>query len=137
MEKKQTNYDDIIAWNHPISKKHPQMTLQDRAAQFAPFAALTGHHDAIQETARLTQRRVELSEEEKAQLDRSLFEILQDTNKNVFITYFVEDLQKEGGRYCTMVGQIKRVDERNHRLIFEDHTSIAIEDIYELRSVET
>lgn len=138
MEKKQEKYNDIMNCKHPISKKHPQMSLQDRAAQFAPFAALSGHNDAIKETARLTQRRRELSEEEKEQLDVTLLQILSDPKKNdqILITYFVEDLKKEGGNYRTILGKLKRIDAVGGRLILENHTNIMLKDIYKLKIVE-
>lgn len=132
MEKKKTKYDDIMGYEHHVSKTHPQMSLHDRAAQFAPFAALTGHNDAIKETARLTQRRIELSEEEKEKLDAKLSWIfgMEKETTEVSITYFVKDLYKEGGKYITIVGKIKKVNKAERMIIMEDHTKILLKDIY-------
>lgn len=138
MEKIQTKYSDIIKYDHPVSKKHPQMSLQDRAAQFAPFAALRGHHEAMKETARLTQSKKELSEEEKEKLDRILAELIRSSKekRRVSITYFEKDLRKEGGHYRTILGQIKTIDEIGRRLVLENKMCIAIQDICELKSIE-
>ena len=101
---KENNYDDIINLPHHVSDKHPQMTMHDRAAQFSPFAALTGHNDAIKETARLTDRRIELSEEVKEELSRKLLYIAENISDKpvVTISYFVEDKLKQGGEYVTL-----------------------------------
>ena len=96
-------YDDIINLPHPVSAKHPRMPMMDRAAQFSPFAALVGHGAAIEETARLTNRRVELTEEEKALLDDKL-RLLLETGREGAITYFLPDGRKDGGAYVTAVG---------------------------------
>lgn len=138
MEKKQAKYQDMIDYKHPVSKVHARMSLHDRAAQFAPFAALTGHNDAIKETARLTQRKIELSEEEKEQLNLKLSQILCNPQKKeqVSITYFLKDLQKEGGTYLTVTGTIKKVDTVGHKLIMEDHTTILLEDISHLDTID-
>ena len=106
-----TTYDDIIDLPHHVSKVHPQMSMYNRAAQFAPFAALTGHEDAIQETARQTDEDKELSESEAEILNRKLtYLILKKEEKPaVSVTYFVEDGRKSGGNYRTATG-IKRID---------------------------
>ena len=94
-------YDDIINLPHHISKKHPQMTLEARAAQFAPFAALTGYDDEIRETARLTNRRIDLDEEAKSILDNKIKIILEQISQRptVSLTYFIPDLKKDGGKF--------------------------------------
>ena len=96
---KNNSYDDIINLPHPVSKNHPQMPLRDRAAQFAPFAALTGHDAAIKETARLTDERLELREEVIAQLNEKINIIRNNIGieQNVSITYFIPDEKKAGG----------------------------------------
>ncbi len=124
-------YDDIINLPHPNSAKHPRMSMIDRAAQFSPFAALTGHGAAIEETARLTDRRIELTEEEKTVLDEKL-RLLLETGGEGMITYFLPDERKDGGAYVTKLGTIKKIDPLEGRVILTDHTPIHIEDILEI-----
>lgn len=124
-------YDDIINLPHPNSAKHPRMSMIDRAAQFSPFAALTGHGAAIEETARLTDRRIELTEEEKTVLDEKL-RLLLETGGEGMITYFLPDERKDGGAYVTKLGTIKKIDPLEGRVILTDHTSIHIENILEI-----
>lgn len=127
-----SNYDDIIELPHHVSKKHPQMSLYNRAAQFSPFAALTGYGDIIDETGRETSSRIELDEYEKENIN-NLLEYLND-NKNVeaTYTYFVKDNLKRGGEYLQVTSSIKRVDEINHELIMKDGNLIPIEDILQI-----
>ena len=95
-------YSDIINLPHHVSVKHPQMSMTERAAQFNPFAALTGYDDAVEETARLTESQAELTESRKAALDEALREILSaETRPQVTIRYFLPDEKKAGGRYVT------------------------------------
>lgn len=132
MNDKQRNYDDIIHLPHHVSSKHPQMPVYDRAAQFAPFAALTGHDAAIQETARLTDERAELDENEKAQLDerlRMVHETLAD-QPNVTVTYFQPDGRKSGGTYVTVTGNVKKIDMYDHALIMTDGLRIPLDEIF-------
>ena len=124
-------YDDIINLPHPSSAKHPRMPMSDRAAQFSPFAALTGHGAAIEETARITDRRIELTEEEKTVLDEKL-RLLLETGGEGMITYFLPDERKDGGAYVAKLGTIKKIDPLEGRVILTDHTSIHIEDILEI-----
>ena len=95
------DYSDIIDLPHPTSPKHPRMSMLNRAAQFAPFAALTGFGQAIDETARLTDRRIELGEAELAELNEKLSRLMQRLPAEAEITYFVPDARKSGGRYVT------------------------------------
>ena len=128
-----TNYDDIIHFPHHRSKKHAPMPLIDRAAQFSPFAALTGHDAAIKETARLTDRKIELDEYEIAALDEKLQMIRQQMARSVItVTYFCQDLKKDGGEYVTVTGSVKKMDEYEKCLIMTDGTRIQIEDILEI-----
>lgn len=115
------NYDDIIDLPHHVSDRHPHMPVSDRAAQFAPFAALTGYGDVIKETARLTEARPELSEDEKAEMDQTLRAVLntQRENAQIVVTYFVPDAKKSGGAYRRAAGKIRRVDETEDILILE------------------
>ena len=128
------NYEDIIDLPHYRSKKHAPMPIIDRAAQFSPFAALTGHDAAIKETERLTHRRIELDEYEIAVLDETLQTIREQLNKHpeITVTYFQPDEKKEGGEYVTVTGRVKKVDEYTKSMIVEDGTRILIEDILEL-----
>ena len=124
-------YDDIINLPHPNSAKHPRMPMSDRAAQFSPFAALTGHGAAIEETARITDRRIELTEEEKTVLDEKL-RLLLETGGEGMITYFLPDERKDGGAYVTKLGTIKKIDPLEGRVILTDRTAIPIKDILEI-----
>ena len=136
MENVSHKYDDIINLPHHVSKKHPQMSLHDRAAQFSPFAALTGHKAAINETARLTDEKQILSEDVIAKLNEQLNLIKENigTNTIVTITYFVPDDRKSGGAYISHTGVVKKIDEYNHTVILTDKTVIPIEQISEMQS---
>lgn len=136
MENITHKYDDIINLPHHVSKKHPQMSLHDRAAQFSPFAALTGHKAAINETARLTDEKQILSEDVIAKLNEQLNLIKENigTNQTVTITYFVPDDKKSGGAYISHTGVVKKIDEYNHTVILTDKTVIPIEQISEMQS---
>lgn len=127
-------YEDIIDLPHHQSARHPQMPLQNRAAQFAPFAALTGHDEAIRETARLTDRRVELDEYEKQELDRKLRLVLQQPcAQEVTITWFVPDAKKEGGAYAQTTGAVKKLDRAENALVLTDGRRIPVEDIFDVQ----
>jgi len=125
-------YDDMLYLPHHQSVKRPHMSMRDRAAQFSPFAALTGHEAAIAETARLTDKRLTLDEDAKIDLDEKLQFIQEnlDCSPVVSITYFVPDEKKEGGAYLTMTGVVRRIDPVAKSVIFTDRRSIQIEDIY-------
>lgn len=124
-------YDDIINLPHPTSPRHPRMPMIDRAAQFTPFQALTGYGAAIQETARITGEKAELTEEEKAVLDEKL-RFLADTGNEAAFTYFQPDGRKSGGAYVTALGAVKKLDPLEGRLTLTDGTTILIEDILEI-----
>lgn len=131
MEQDIHNYDDIINLPHHTSLSHPQMDILNRAAQFSPFAALTGYEEAINETARLTEQRVELDEGEKARLDEELVYIRQSQRENpsVSFTYFEEDSTKAGGSYKVYTGRVKRIDESERKIHFVDGNVLSMEDI--------
>ena len=131
-------YDDIINLPHHQSATRPHMSNYDRAAQFSPFAALTGHDAAIKETARLTDERLELSEEVIAQLNEKINIIRNNIGieQNVSITYFVPDAKKAGGSYVTCVGIVKKIDEYEHTIIMMDQTVIPIEQISDIKCEE-
>ena len=127
-------YDDIINLPHHVSKTRPQMSMLDRAAQFSPFAALTGYDAAIKETGRLTDEKVNLSEEEKEALDRKqqiLLEKLAD-HPALTVIFFVPDEKKEGGRYEQAEGTIKKIDEIAKVIVTDRGERIPIENIVEL-----
>lgn len=127
-------YDDIINLQHPTSLRHPRMPMAERAAQFSPFAALTGHKDAIRETARLTEHRIELSEDEKMQLNEKL-QIIEQTigNDTVFhFTFFVPDAKKEGGAYIHHTGKVRKMDLVSGSILLEDHTVIDIDQLVKI-----
>ena len=124
-------YDDIINLPRPISKTHPPMSAMDRAAQFSPFAALTGYDAAIKETARLTDEKIELDEYAKDALNERL-QILAERIKDhpeIAITYFQPDAKKNGGAYVTAIGAVKKIDEYERFVVMTDGTGIFIEDI--------
>ena len=126
-----SKYADIIELPHHKSRKHPHMSIANRAAQFSPFAALTGHEAAIQETARLTGRKIELEEDQKARLDETLHYLLQqgEQQPEIEVTYFKEDEKKEGGEYVSIIGKVKRVDFANQCLIMRGGNGIKVEEI--------
>lgn len=127
-------YRDIIDLPHRVSATRPQMPLRDRAAQFSPFAALTGYEDVICETARLTDSRLELSESKQTELNEKLQIIIENAAEKpeVKITYFVPDKRKSGGAYETAVGFVKRIDECALAVIFADNRAVCIADIYDI-----
>ena len=124
-------YDDMLNLPHPTSRRHPRMSLSDRAAQFAPFAALSGHSAALVETARLTERRIELDEDVKAALDLKQQMLVDriDEHPDVSVTWFQPDGKKDGGRYVTTTGRLKRIDEVERVLVMEDKTTVPLDDI--------
>lgn len=130
-------YDDMINLAHHVSKTHPHMPVRDRAAQFAPFAALSGHHEAVRETARLTEERIELDENCKAILDGKLQNIYEhlDTEPALSVTYFVPDPKKSGGAYVTVSGCVKKIREYERTLILTDGTEIPIDAIIDIDEI--
>ena len=120
-------YDDIINLPHPTSERHPRMPMAARAAQFSPFAALTGYEDAVHETARLTSSRTELTEEEKSILDAKLQ--LLEPGVAASFTYFQPDSRKQGGAYLTAAGMVKRMDSCAREVILANGQKIFVDDI--------
>ena len=129
-------YDDMLHLPHPTSARHPRMPISERAAIFSPFAALTGHAAAIQETARLTDQKIELDEDTKAELDRRQAILLEHIAEQpeVTITWFCPDEKKSGGAYVVTVGRLKRVDETAGTLRLADGMTIALDEIVDLQS---
>ncbi|MCR4893578.1 MAG: hypothetical protein K5911_02455 [Eubacteriales bacterium] len=124
-------YGSIIDMPHHVSPSRQHMSLWDRAAQFAPFAALTGYGDEITETARLTGKRIEPDEDLKSELDAGLRELSSrlDERPAARITYFLPDPLKEGGSYVTEEGNVKKIDPIERTVVFTDGTVILIDDI--------
>ena len=130
------SYDDLLSLPHPTSTKHPRMSRENRAAQFSPFAALTGYDALVDETARLTEMRTELDEQQKSALDEILRTLLEHISEKpeIGIRYFLPDLKKFGGEYIDHRGRLLRIDSFEGSLLFEDGLKVAIEDIFDIQS---
>ena len=128
-------YDDIINLPHHVSAVRPHMPMQDRAAQFQPFRALTGYEDAVRETARLTEEKPQLTEDEKAILDARLQELADEIagQPRVTLTYFQPDKKKAGGEYVTVTGKLKKIDDFEGVLILAEGERIFMEDILDIQ----
>ena len=126
-----TPYDDIIHLPHHVSRNHPQMPLRDRAAQFAPFAALTGYEAAVGETARQTAERRELDPQEAEQLNRRLTALIArlPERPEVTIEHFVPDERKSGGTYVTVTGRVRNISVPEKTLVMEDGAVIPLYDV--------
>ena len=126
--------EEMLYMPHPVSRKHPQMSRYDRAAQFSPFAALTGHDAAVREAARVTEEKVELDESEKEQMNQILAELLEKYQGHppVSLTCFCPDQHKSGGEYRTIKGKIKKIDHTRQKIYFEDQESIGLEQIVKI-----
>ncbi len=131
------DYSDIIAMPHHVSKKHPPMTREDRAAQFSPFAALKGYDEGLAETARLTQERIPLNEEGAAILDEKMH-ILKERERErplIRVTYFVPDEKKAGGEYVTVEDTLRRIDIRLRSLCLSS-AEIPFSDIFTIEILQ-
>ncbi len=129
-----SRYNDIIDLPHHVSKTHPQMDMIDRAAQFSPFAALTGYDAAVKETARLTDSRVILDDESKTILDAKLQVLFEhiSAKPEITVTYFQPDLLKKGGEYVTKTGCISKIKPVEKMIVFTDSVSLKIDDIIDI-----
>ena len=129
-------YEDIVNLPPHISKRHPQPSMMDRAARFAPFAAITGYEEMVVEEARVTEERVDLDEGTLALLNEKLNMIQEflDEEPEVTITYFEPDKKKSGGAYVSATGTIKRIDEYEHLVLMTDGKKIYIDSIYDIES---
>ena len=126
-----SKYEEIMKHPHHVPKTRPQMPMSDRAAQFAPFAALTGYDSAIKETGRLTDEKIELDEEALTALDRK-YQLLMDAFDDapeVTITYFQPDERKAGGKYVSATGAVKKVDVFERRITMQDGAKIPMDDV--------
>lgn len=132
-------YADILPLPHHVSPTRRRMSMAERAAQFSPFAALAGYGEAIQETGRVVERQAELSEDEKAVLDRTQQDILgmleQGGHPAVKIIYFQPDWKKDGGRYVTVYGVVKRVDEVQRHIVLSDERAVPFDALWEVEIV--
>ena len=132
------NYDDIINLSRPQYHDLPPMSIHDRAAQFSPFAALVGYDAAVEETARLTDSRREMEEDEINELNRQLSELNKRLSERprIRVTYFIRDRKKEGGRYASKVGNARTIDQAENRIIFTDGESVPVKDMYSVVFIE-
>ncbi len=128
------NYDDIIDLDRPSYDDLPPMSVSDRAAQFSPFAAVVGYGDAVEETARFTDMRIELQEDAVYELNQKLEQIRSNSLKSdkVRITYFVPDKYKKGGKYAQYEGTVRKIDEYSDELILDDGHRIRIAEITDI-----
>lgn len=130
------NYEDIISLPHHTSLNHPRMSMEKRASQFSPFAALTGYEDLVKESARLTDKKIDLDDGVKQILNNKLQIINQNINNKIEVTftYFVPDKFKSGGKYIDYTGIIKKIDNYNNLIIMDDMTKISITEIINIKS---
>lgn len=128
------DFSDIINLPHHQSKRHPQMPMKERAAQFAPFAALTGYGSAISEVARLTEEQVPLGDDDNDRLNRLVTHIAERISEqpSVTIVYFKPDSRKQGGSYETITGRLKRIDDYEQQLVMLDGTAIPFENVMDI-----
>ncbi|MBQ8300984.1 MAG: hypothetical protein IJX57_03375 [Clostridia bacterium] len=128
----QHKYDDIINMPRHISVKHKPMAIKDRAAQFLPFAALTGYDDEIKETARLTDEKIYLSEETTSVINKKICILSESVLPEISITYFVPDNKKTGGSYVTESGTVKKIDDYKKVIVMKNGTEISFKDILDI-----
>ena len=134
-------YDDIIDLPYKKSKRHAHMSMHDRAAQFAPFAALTGYAEAVEETARFTEAKIELAEDRIAEINEVLTKLKKTLDKplgkvEVELDFFVQDKLKQGGKYLLYKGTVDKLDEHEKRLRLGTGIWINIEDIFDIKLKE-
>lgn len=127
-------YDDILNLPRHVSSIRPHMSMHDRAAQFSPFAALTGYDDTVKETARLTDEKLELTADRINDLNQKIAFLKEHAEERPEITveYFIPDGKKTGGKYVTLSGEFKRIDEYNHNMVFVSGEEIPLNDIFEI-----
>lgn len=130
------SYDKIINLPHYEPKYHQRMSIYNRAAQFAPFAALTGYEDAVAETGRLTENEKLLNDDLKNVIDMKL-QIVEEhikDNQSINVLYFVKDKRKDGGKYIEYSGNVKRIDKISQEIIFKDNTKICFDKILDIKA---
>lgn len=125
-------YDDILNMPHHVSSTRPHISMHDRAAQFSPFSALTGYDDTVRETARLTDEKQELTADRITDLNQKIAFLKEHTEERPQITveYFIPDEKKSGGKYVTLSGKFRRIDEYNHNMVFVSGEEIPLNDIF-------
>ncbi len=130
-----SKYDDIINLPHHVSKNRTPMSMENRAAQFAPFAALTGHDEALAETARQTTPKKLLSDDEMASLTRKLARVIEQVpgQEEYTFVHYVPDAQKEGGKYVSITGTVKKYDEMTRTITLSDEKVLLIDNILSIR----
>lgn len=131
-------YSDIINLEHHTSKTRPKMSIENRSAQFAPFAALTGYEDMIEEDARYVDEKLEINEDLKDILDVKIIKLRKFINSKpkVRVVYFEKDLKKDGGKYKTIYEKLIKIDDYNNKFVFENHLELNISDLIEIDSEE-
>lgn len=131
-------YSDIINLEHHTSKTRPKMSIENRSAQFAPFAALTGYEDMIEEDARYVDEKLEINEDLKDILDVKIIKLREFINSKpkVRVVYFEKDLKKDGGKYKTIYEKLIKIDDYNNKLVFENCLEVNISDLIEIDSEE-
>lgn len=130
------DYSDMLDMPHHVSNRHPRMSMDARAAQFAPFAALSGYGEAVDETVRRTDSKIDIDDGLKEVLNSRLL-IIKDNIRNkpiVEFTYFIPDKKKSGGMYKTISGKVRKIDDYKHIVIMDDKLEIPIDDIINIRS---
>jgi len=127
------NYREIISLPHHVSAFHERMSSHSRAAQFAPFSALTGYDNAVQETARITEEEIFVDEDRCAEINARLIRALDEPQKSVEISYFVRDKRKSGGKVCTASGKMKSADTVHGFIVMERGEKIPIRDIVDVK----
>ena len=134
-----SRYDDILNLERPRFIDLPPMSMHDRAAQFSPFAALVGYEDAVKETARLTDARREMLEDEIAELNRQLGELAERLSERpeIRVTYFIPDKKKDGGRYASKIGNARTIDQYNNTIVFTDGDTVQIKDMYSVVFIDS
>lgn len=127
-------YDDILNLPHHVSNTRPHISMHDRAAQFSPFAALTGYDDTVKETARLTDEKLELTADRINELNQKIAFLNEHAEERPEITveYFIPDEKKSGGKYVTLSGKFRRIDEYNQNMVFVSGEEIPLNDIFEI-----
>lgn len=141
IEETMGRYDDIIDLPYKKSKRHAHMSMHDRAAQFAPFAALSGYGEAVEETARFTEAKIELAEDRIAEINEVLTKLKKTLDKplgkvEVELDFFVQDKLKQGGKYLLYKGTVDKLDEHEKRLRLGTGIWINIEDIFDIKLKE-
>lgn len=133
------NYDDIINLEHPTSKVHPRMPLENRCAQFAPFSALSGYKESIYEAGRIVNKKIELTDLEKEEINQKLLFLSDHLNDKieVNITSFRKDLKKDGGVYLTDTSSIKKIDLYKREILLENNLKILIENILSIEFIDS